>query len=178
LHGISAVPARFNSDPESADVYPQAWESVVKRTVLALMLLTGAGGCEPAMDHFKAAHGDNPHGAPQAHAPPPGSQSREVTVDIQGGYDAWRRSPFIRQYYELTKASFANGANKIDFADYQEKSYAIFRAFGGAQGGKEGEAAMLDHLKDIPRQMVDIVKEDPSVLESYDTFWIALSGPP
>jgi hypothetical protein len=26
--------------------------------------------------------------------------------------------------------------------------------------------------------MVDIVKGDPSVLESYDRFWIALSGPP
>ncbi|HEY7799618.1 MAG TPA: hypothetical protein VIA80_12685 [Hyphomonadaceae bacterium] len=150
----------------------------MRRTIPAVALLAAAGGCEPAMDHFKtAAHGDSPHAAAQAHAPP-GAQSGDVTVDIQGGYDEWRRSPFIRQYYELTKAAFANGADKVDFAAYREKSYAIFRAFGGAQGGKEGEAAMLDHLKDIPRQMVDIVKGDPSVLESYDRFWIALSGPP
>lgn len=150
--------------------------ALMKRTVLAVTLLAAAGGCEPAMDHFnRAAHGDDPHAAAQAQ---PAPHSGDVTVDIQGGYDEWRRSPFIQQYYELTKASFANGADKVDFAAYQEKSYAIFRAFGGAQGGKEGEAAMLDHLKDIPRQMVGIVKEDPSVLESQDKFWIALSGPP
>jgi hypothetical protein len=150
------------------------------RTVLAVVLLAAAGGCERAMDHFTAAHGDSPHAtlAEDQHAAQSAPQSRDVTVDIQGGYDEWRRSPFIQQYYELTKASLANGADKVDFPAYQEKSYAIFRAFGGAQGGKEGEAAMLDHLKDIPRQMVGIVKDDPSVLESYDKFWIALSGPP
>ena len=153
----------------------------MKKSVLAIALLAVAGGCERAMDHVKAMHGDDSHAAAQAHAPQgpqAGAQSGDVTVDIQGGYDEWRRSPFIQQYYDLTKASFASGADKVDFAAYQEKSYAIFRAFGGAQGGKEGEAAMLDHLKDIPRQMVGIVKEDPSVLESYDKFWIALSGPP
>jgi hypothetical protein len=154
----------------------------MKKTVLTVALLAIAGGCERAADHLKAAadhlkamHGDDPHAAAQAHAP----RSGDVTVDIQGGYDEWRRSPFIQQYYELTKASFANGADKVDFAAYQEKSYAIFRAFGAASGGgKAAEEGMLDHLKDIPRQMVGIVKEDPSVLESYDKFWIALSGPP
>jgi hypothetical protein len=130
----------------------------MKKTVLTVALLAIAGGCERAADHLKAMHGDDPHAAAQAHAP---------------------RSPFIQQYYELTKASFANGADKVDFAAYQEKSYAIFRAFGAASGGgKAAEEGMLDHLKDIPRQMVGIVKEDPSVLESYDKFWIALSGPP
>jgi hypothetical protein len=154
----------------------------MKKTVLTVALLAIAGGCERAADHLKAMHGDDPHAAAQAHAPQGPQavgQSGDVTVDIQGGYDEWRRSPFIQQYYELTKASFANGADKVDFAAYQEKSYAIFRAFGAASGGgKAAEEGMLDHLKDIPRQMVGIVKEDPSVLESYDKFWIALSGPP
>jgi hypothetical protein len=150
----------------------------MKKTVLAVVLLAVAGGCEPAMDHLEQMHG-KPHDKAEAHVKPAGPQTREVTVDIQGGYDEWRRSPFIRQYYELTKAAFANGADNADFAGYQEKSYAIFRAFGAASGGgKAAEEAMLDHLKDIPRQMAGIVKEDPSVLESYDTFWIALSGPP
>jgi hypothetical protein len=152
----------------------------MKRTVLVVALLAAAGGCEPAMDHLKAMHDDNPHAVTQAHTPPQaGAQSGDVTVDIQGGYDEWRRSPFIQQYYELTKASFASGADKVDFAAYQEKSYAIFRAFGAASGGgKAAEEGMLDHLRDIPRQMVGIVKDDPSVLDSYDKFWIALSGPP
>ena len=150
----------------------------MKRTTLAVALLAALGGCEPAMDHLKAMHGDNPHGAEQAHASQAGPHSGGVTVDIQGGYDEWRKSPFLQQYYELTKASFANSADKVDFAAYQEKSYAIFRAFGGSTGGKAGEEAMLDHLKDIPRQIVGIVKDDPSVLESYDKFWIAMAGPP
>jgi hypothetical protein len=153
----------------------------MKTGIAAVGLLVVLGGCEPAMDHLERMHDSNQHAAaaPPAHGAQAGSQSGDVAVDIQGGYDAWRKSPFIQQYYELTKASFADGADKVDFAAYQEKSYAIFRAFGAASGGgKAAEEGMLDHLKDIPRQMVGIVKEDPSVLESYDKFWVALSGPP
>jgi hypothetical protein len=148
--------------------------------ILAAVLLVATGGCEPAMKHIENMHrppGD-PHAAPaapDAHA----AQSGTTTVELQGGYDEWRRSPFIRQFYDLTKASFANGAEKFDFPAYQEKSYAIFRAFGAASGGgKAAEEGMLDHLKDIPHQMVGIVKDDPSVLATYDRFWIAMAGPP
>jgi hypothetical protein len=149
----------------------------MKRTVLAVALLVAAGGCEPAMDHFERMH-SKPHDEVQAHTKD-AANSGDVTVDIQGGYDEWRKSPFIQQYYELTKASFIDGADKVDFADYQEKSYSIFRAFGASTGGgKAAEEGMLDHLKDIPRQMVGIVRDDPTVLESYDKFWVALSGPP
>jgi hypothetical protein len=151
----------------------------MKRKILAVGLLVAMGGCEPAMEHLERMHDGNPHAAAEAPASKAGPHSGDVTVDIQGGYNEWQRSPFIQQYYELTKTSFANGADKVDFAAYQEKSYAIFRAFGASTGGgKQAEEGMLDHLKDIPRQMVGIVKEDPSVLESYDKFWIALSGPP
>ncbi|MDP3737146.1 MAG: hypothetical protein Q8R02_07145 [Hyphomonadaceae bacterium] len=152
----------------------------MKTTILAAGLLVMTAGCEPAMKHIQNMHG--PHGDAHAAAAAPDpqhSQPSDVTVDIQGGYDEWRKSPFIQQFYELTKASFANGADKVDFPAYQEKSYVIFRAFGAASGGgKAAEEGMLDHLKDIPRQMVGIVKDDPGVLESADKFWIALSGPP
>jgi hypothetical protein len=154
---------------------------MTKYTALALLLSAafGCAGCEPAMKHLENMHSPqgNPHAASaeDQHAAPPGT----TTVDLQGGYDEWKASPFVHQFYDLTKASFARGADKVDFAAYQEKSYVIFRAFGGADGGgKGGEEAMLDHLKDIPRQMVGIVKEDPSVLESYDKFWVAMAGPP
>jgi hypothetical protein len=36
---------------------------------------------------------------------------------------------------------------------------------------------MVDHLKLIPRQVVQIVKEDPHVLDSYDNFVAATFGP-
>jgi hypothetical protein len=142
--------------------------------MLAAASLMLAAACQPVTTHFENMHRkSDPHG-PAAAAESGGP----TTVDIQGGYEEWKASPFIRQFYDLTKASFASGPDKVDFVAYQEKSYTIFRAFGGAHGGKEGEEAMLDHLKDIPRQMVGIVKDDPAVLESYDRFWIAMAGPP
>jgi len=36
---------------------------------------------------------------------------------------------------------------------------------------------MVDHLKLIPRQVVQIVKEDPHVLDSYQNFVDATFGP-
>lgn len=139
----------------------------------ASLLALAISGCDGAATMMHG--GGNPHQAAVQHAAPSGS----ATVDLQGGYDEWRANPYIHQFYDLTKTAFMEGADKVDFASYQEKSYAIFRAFGGSNGGgKAGEAAMLDHLKGIPQQMVGIVKDDPSALESYDKFWIALAGPP
>ena len=80
----------------------------------------------------------------------------------------------MHAYYEETVATFRNGTN-IDVDAYEARSFAIFREFARANG--MNEAAMLDHLKLIPRQVVGIVKEDPAVLSSYDAFWAALAGP-
>lgn len=135
---------------------------------VALGLAASLGGC-----HGQSLH---PHGG--GHAKPAEGQaaSEGKTMDLQGGADEWKRSPHLHEFYDLTKATFANGAEKVDLPSYQEKSYVIFRAFGAANGGSpEG---MVDHLKDIPRQLVGIVKDDPKVLDSYDSFWLALQGPP
>ena len=51
----------------------------------------------------------------------------------------------------------------------------IFRDFGVSIGWKPD--AMQDHLKLIPRQVVQIVREDPHVLDSYDNFVAATFGP-
>jgi hypothetical protein len=96
-----------------------------------------------------------------------------TTVDIQGA-DEWKRSPQMRAYYDETIATFKNGTD-IDVAAYEARSFAIFREFARANG--MNEAAMLDHLKLIPRQIVGIVKENPAVLKDYDSFWAALAGP-
>ena len=88
---------------------------------------------------------------------------------------AWRRSPYMMRYYELTKASFANGPGRVDFPVYQEKSYAIFREFAAANGMKP--EMMVDHLKAIPGQMLQIVADDPKALDTYDSFWEAMVGP-
>lgn len=107
------------------------------------------------------------HGSQQA-AP------KGETHSLQGDQSAWINNPHMRAFFDLTKAKLgASGA--LDFEAYRDASYAIFRAFGTSMGmSPEG---MVDHLKDIPRQMVGIVKDDPKVLGSYDNFVVALMGP-
>jgi len=112
-----------------------------------------------------------------SHAPsnvPASEQTAQpTTVDIQGAGE-WKRSQYMRAYYDLTVATFANGTD-IDVGAYEAKSFAIFREFARANG--RNEQGMVDHLKLIPRQVVAIVKEDAKVLNSYDAFWAALAGP-
>ena len=105
------------------------------------------------------------------------AQHGDRTVSLQGGADhaVWRDNPQFRAFYALTKESFANGPAKVDFPVYQEKSFAIFREFGRAMG--MAPEAMVDHLKAIPGQMLQIVADDPKVLDSYEAFIVALNGP-
>jgi hypothetical protein len=102
------------------------------------------------------------------HEPPP------TTVEFRDDASDWKRSPHMHAYYDETVKTFAHGMD-IDVDAYEARSFAIFREFARANGASE--EAMVDHLKLIPRQVVGIVKEDPSVLQSYDAFWVALVGP-
>ena len=104
-------------------------------------------------------------------APAQGGQ----TLSLQGDQSAWINNDHMRGFYALSKEMLGKGAPPLDAASYREKSYAIFRAFGTSMGMSPD--GMVDHLKDIPGQMVDIVKDDPEVLDSYDNFVVALMGP-
>lgn len=96
-----------------------------------------------------------------------------TTVDIQGT-DDWKHAPQMRAYYQETVTTFAKGTD-IDVDAYEARSFEIFRQFAREHG--MSEAAMIDHVRLIPRQVVGIVKEDPSVLKDFDSFWAALAGP-
>ena len=129
-----------------------------------------AAACSHTPMH-ESPHEQTPqHAAVPAHAAP----AQPTTVSIQDDGSAWKRSPHIHAYYDMTVATFAHGSN-IDVDAYEAKSFDIFREF--ARANHVPEQAMLDHLKLIPRQVVGIVKEDPNVLKSYDNFWTALHGP-
>ena len=80
----------------------------------------------------------------------------------------------MRAYYDITVDTFADGLD-IDVGAYEARSFTLFREFARANG--MNEEGMIDHLKLIPRQVVDIVKENPAVLQNYDSFWAALAGP-
>jgi len=97
------------------------------------------------------------------------------TKSLQGDQSAWRNDPHWRAYYEMTRQTFAAGPDKVDEAAYQAKSYALFRDFAAAHGMKP--EMMVEHLKLIPGQVVKIVREDPTVLASYDSFADATFGP-
>jgi hypothetical protein len=115
-----------------------------------------------------------------AFAPPALAQAPKdgagVTRSLQGDPQGWAADPHMHAFYELTKTAFAAGPDKVDVDAYEAKSFAIFRAFGTAHGMKP--EAMVDHLKLIPRQVVQIVREDPHVIDSYDNFVAATFGPP
>lgn len=126
-------------------------------TVLALATTFAVAGCSSASRQPRTAE----------------AMPEPTTVDIQGAAE-WKRSRYMRAYYEETVATFANGTD-IDIESYEARSFEIFREFARANG--RSEQGMVDHLKLIPRQVVDIVKADPSVLKDYDAFWVALAGP-
>lgn len=105
---------------------------------------------------------------PASHAP----------ANMQGNDQAaWAADAHMHAFYELSKATLGHGpVGAADVDAYEQKAYAIFRDFGASRGMPP--AAMQDHLKLIPRQVVQIAKDDPHVLDSYDRFWEAMVGPP
>jgi hypothetical protein len=114
---------------------------------------------------------------PGAAAHPPEAKAyAAATANLQGDdQQSWINDPHMHAFYETTVAAFAHGPAKVDVAAFEQRSFAIFREFGAARGMRP--EAMQDHLKLIPRQVVEIVKEDPTVLDSYGNFVAATFGP-
>ncbi|MDB5495427.1 MAG: hypothetical protein JWP86_2764 [Phenylobacterium sp.] len=112
--------------------------------------------------------------ATSAAAPEPAAKA-PTTVNMQGDEQSWINDPHMHAFYDLTVAAFAAGPAKVDQAAFQTKSFALFAAFGASRGVKP--EAMVDHLKLIPGQVVQIAKDDPDVLKSYPNFVAAVFGP-
>lgn len=140
------------------------------RTISTLVVLAIGVMWSPlarAQHDLHAAHGQSHQQAAPAEQGP--------TVSLQGDQATWINNAHMRAFFDLTKVKLGKDAGPLDFEDYRDKSYAIFRTFAVSMGAKPD--AMVEHLKDIPRQMVGIVKDDPKVLGSYDSFVVALMGP-
>jgi hypothetical protein len=97
-----------------------------------------------------------------------------ITLDAQGHSPEWEHAPQWRELYGLS-IEMLRGNSSPDVASYEQKSYAIFRAFAESIG--ESPDGMIGHLENIPREIVGIVKDDPKVLDSYENFLVALRGP-
>jgi hypothetical protein len=112
-------------------------------------------------------------GAQPAH--PAGPAPATVNMQSTGAESAFFDG-LMRDYYKLSVAEFARGGGKVDPAAFEQKSYALFRAYATAKGASPD--GLQEHLKAIPRQVVQIVKDDPKVLDSLQNFSDALVGPP
>ena len=106
-----------------------------------------------------------------AQTPPQAGQ----TYDMRDDASSWISDPHVHDFYQLTVAAFAKGPNHLDRGAYVKRFREIFRDF--AVQRHIPPAAMEDHLKRIPGEMVLIVTRDPHTLDSYDNFVIALFGP-
>ena len=105
-----------------------------------------------------------------------GAAGETITLDAQGGdYPEWFQNPHMVEFYALSVGMLRANAGRVDAAAYEQKSYEIFRAFAASLGADPD--GMIDHLKAIPREMVGIVAADPKVLDSYESFLVALRGP-
>jgi len=144
---------------------PAAEELGLKERRMRMIVMVGAmlaaGGCMPGM------HGGSHHADAAA--------ASSAEINIQGDQSAWINNDHTRAFYTLSVERLGKTAPKLDFADYRDRSYAIFRQLGTSMGWSAEE--MVDHLKLIPQQMVDIARENRRVLDSYDTFIVALMGP-
>ncbi|MFC3068635.1 hypothetical protein [Phenylobacterium soli] len=128
-------------------------------------LIIGLAGALAVANAAVAAHPDS-H---RQDAPEP------AAMNIQGEQQSWIADPHMHAFYDLTVQAFAGGPAHVDQAAFTEKSYALFRDF--AVSRRMSPEGMVDHLKLIPGQVVQIAKDDPEVLKSYDNFVAAVFGP-
>lgn len=142
--------------------------------------LAGAAGLALASCHPGVGQGlhealdERPHAALHDDAPPAGGG--QTTMQLQGNdAAAWAADPNMRAFYEATRVAFAGGPDKVDVPAYEGRAKAIFNDFAASRG--VDPTAMQDHLKAIPMQMVQIVRDDPKVLDSFENFRVALFGP-
>jgi hypothetical protein len=118
---------------------------------------------------------DNPI---ERHASQEPSTSGEgpATVSIRQTDESLCDTPLWVNFYDITVAAFAHGAGQVSIPEFEQKVFAWVRASEEFSDG--GAEAFVEHIKGIPRQLVEIIREDPAVLDSCSNFSVALIGPP
>jgi hypothetical protein len=140
-----------------------AWEIGVKSLLIGLAAATLLA---------PAAYAQHPPAPATTAAPATGSANLQGSTAEQ---KRWMNSPYWHQFFDLSKSALKDGPAKVDMVAYQQQSMDIFGKF--AESMHMQPAAMQDHLKLIPGQVVQIYKDDPHVLDSFDNFLLAMLGP-
>lgn len=126
---------------------------------ISMLLLTGV--LAPAIATSQPAQGTRP--------------GETITLNAQADSSEWEQNEHFREFYTLSVEMLGDPTDEVDVELYEQKSYSIFRTFASSIGADAD--GMVDHLKNIPREMVEIVKRDPTTLENYENFLVALRGP-
>ena len=85
----------------------------------------------------------------------------------------------FRQMHSASEAPATVSMRQNDFAlcgqPFYDDVYALVRF--SEEYGSDAEA-FVEHIKDIPGQLIEIILEDPQVLASCVNFSVGLVGPP
>lgn len=114
------------------------------------------------------------HGQPPQE--PNTSEHSDTTISIRESDQTLCHTPLWINFYEVTVAAYAHGGGTVEVSEYEKQVFAWVRSSEEFSDG--GAEAFVDHIKDIPGQLVKIIAEDPAVLESCANFSVALIGPP
>ncbi len=117
---------------------------------------------------FKTLHGESQNSDPL-------TNNTSITIKLNEPQFAVCGQRFFDSVYELTKAVFVVGADNVVLSEYENKMFDLIRH---SEEFKDDPQAFIDHIKAIPGQTIDIVKEDPKVLDSCENFQVSMVGPP
>lgn len=98
-----------------------------------------------------------------------------VTLSMRQNDFALCGQPFYDDAYALTAEIFAGGAENVSLEEFERQLFALVRSSEEFENDPE---AFVEHIQDIPRQLIEIIDEDPTVVDSCENFSVALVGPP
>ncbi|MGD2132565.1 MAG: hypothetical protein PVI23_07210 [Maricaulaceae bacterium] len=141
------------------------------RTLAALAAAATLASGAFAQDEHPVGHGladVTPHAAGQA-----GSVSMQG--DEEPMVQALWSNPHIGRAYQASVMTLADGAESVDRAAFQELMDGIHYDLAVSIG--IDPELFVDHVKLIPGQIIDIAAEDPTFLDSFESYKAAVHGP-
>lgn len=103
-----------------------------------------------------------------------GTAAAAETRTLQGDNAAIARDPRMHLAWERLKRACSAGCDKADAASYEADSLDIFAQMGPLLGLTPEQ--MRRHVAAIPRQLLQIAREDPKVLTDFHAFVVAILG--
>ena len=103
--------------------------------------------------------------------------SEEATVSMAQNDDFYLcNDPFFSGIFESMQSTYEVGIENVTVEMLEQDTFGFIRAWPAFT--EEEKTGWVEHIKDIPRQFVEIIQEDNAVLDNCDNFSVAMVGPP